>query len=435
MDPLHQRSSPAQSHDARSSCESINQEDNSGTWRSVDGEPLVDIVNKTTDDKTTSQERIQDLKIAKDFSNLLTQDSGDNLSDSLEIRVNKKNLINQDGSINLDTKFSKPTGLGSSLKMAWRSVCRLFSSEERNANRDGMKEVKKFLLTKYDTFAVERFDKHFAWREYTGKPLTVRALKVFLVDEEKRSKASFPLPPLSDHLKSLENLENSLPQSHNNPLDANNDRRNISAPKSDEKDEVHPLKERSFVMAIYDSSFSSAADAQAIRDANKAGIQAVKEEIMKVLSNEREKKAVEAIFNQSFESKIEKGEPLTVAELRSILDQAIKERNDADSIISRVMKLGHEKLEQVSADISTFFSNIGLGLETAAVAKVAIDADNPIVGAIEAAATTAALAAEDKVSPLAAIITASLLLMHSPPAHDKSWFSQLLPYLGLAALA
>lgn len=282
----------------------------------------------------------------------------------------------------------KPT----SLQKVYRAMTR--DAEQREIYRRGIDQVRTLLLKKYDQSAVDRFDKHFSYRMWAGKPLTVRALKAFMEQEDVLREGGVNISTLGATAKNLEELKEGLPTEHEK-----RDYRIIgggkvpSAPKTDYSFPILPIKR---------SWFETAANTEDLKKGREAGVEEAKKAILDLIPNETTKKHVEHLFNCHFATKIEKKEILTVEQLSGFIDDAIKMRNNENKMLggfySAITTAKNAGEDIVNAAIKFFqeaYHEAGIVAGAAVVANAEAGVNDPITALAKVIAAGTLIAAEN----------------------------------------
>lgn len=324
------------------------------------------------------------------WNNLMGQDGN--------VEIKGKVSLDSDGSPSAEVEVGGDKKSSNILWQAYRSVTR--SSSQKESYRQGIENVRALLREKYDNNAVERFDNHFAYRRWAGKPLTVGAFNVFIAKEEELRQGSVNISTLGQNAKKLENLQGSLSADKQNQKD-----RIIGGSKTAvaaKTDYAFPF------LPIARSYFSFSANAKDVRKGHEQGIAEAREAILNLIvgnnnnQNQTTRIHVEHLFNCHFAAKIEKKETLTVRELSTFVDDAIKMRDDENGIFSglyRAVTTAKDRGEDTLAAASKFLKETYHAMGIAAGAAVVLDQErstnDPIMGLVKAIGAGSIVAAEN----------------------------------------
>ena len=343
------------------------------TWREVDGQEGADLKGAVV---------VQQNVVSPSFS----LDILGNFSDHFEITGSGDNITCKE--FRDEEKSQAP----SSLRKAYRAMSR--TQDQQENYRQGIRNVRKMLREKYDQNAVDRFDKHFCYRMWAGKPLTVRALKVFIEQEDDLRQGGVNVSTLAVGAESLEQLREKLPAE-----DAKRDYRIIGGgkvPSVAKTDYNFP------VLPITRSWFAATADNEDEKRGREEGIDQARKAILDLIENRTTQKHVEHLFNCHFAAKIEKKETLTVKELSSFIDDAVKIRNNENGMLGGLYSAAHtaqESGDDVTQAVYKFLKNAYHDLGLAAGAAVVLDQErntnDPIMGLAKGLAAGALVASQN----------------------------------------
>lgn len=252
-------------------------------------------------------------------------------------------------------------------------------NKERDAYRRGMEQVRNLLFEEFDSNAVERFDKEFAYRYSYGKPLSIGALKVFVEHEkELRTKGVFDITKVALSQNTLEDLKGKIAQQEGSIV-------GVSHTKM-------PQAPQKYWFPVLTSWFESRAEAEDLREAKQAGVIEARHMIEVALAGHYGKEKILASFDLKFVTGTTEAETsvkveLTVKTLTSFVDASIQARDDADSLWFQL-----NELETVTED---------------AIKKIALGYKNRIMSAMN-----------DKVAEGAHLMEVALLLKSTASASN-----------------
>ncbi len=246
---------------------------------------------------------------------------------------------------------------------------------QRDAYRDGIRNVRLLLLKKYDQNAVDRFDKYFSYRMWAGKPLTVRALNSFIADEDNLRQGTVNISTIKTSESTLECLQKDLQPA------VQGENEIIGGSKKPEK-----MKKYSFCfLPIKNSWFMSAADAVDEKKGREAGVAEAKRAILELIPNKTTQQHVEHLFNAHFAAKIDKKEPLTVRELSAFIDDAIKMRDNENKILgglysaaTTAQQNGQDVKKALCSCLKDAYPAAGIAAGAAVVANAEAGVNDPI---------------------------------------------------------
>lgn len=310
-----------------------------------------------------------------------------------------------------------------SLQRAYRAAKR--TQTEKDAYLRGMMNVRKLLIDKYDQNAVDRFDKHFAYRISVKKPLTVRALEAFLDEEDNLRSGTVNVSNIGAGLTTkskLEELKIAL-----QPRGLRDQRLIIGGGKTEKAYQV------SF-FSIRSSWFESAANAEDVRKGDAAGISEARAIILGLIPNPTTQKHVEHLFNCHFAAKIEKKETLTVKELSTFIDAAIQIRDSENGMLGGLYsaaRTAKDNGKDVGTAVYGFLKSTYHALGLAAGAAVVLDQErntnDPIMGLIKGLAAGTLVATEDDTERILTL-AAEHLIPAAAPASQTSITSSVLKF-------
>ena len=330
---------------------------NSGTWSDVAGDPLSDLMSK---------------------------------SDHFEI---KGSLSSHPGGNSVaDVTAQGGDHAPGLLQRAYRAASRNQSQKEEY--RRGMENVRALLREKYDQHAVVRFDNHFAYRRWAGKPLTIRAFKVFIHKEEELRQGTVNVSTEKKGVDKLEDLNNKLfVEKDKQEWSIIGGSKRPSAAKTDYTFRLLPIKR---------SWFEFSANAEDLKKGREAGIDEARKAILGLVPNKTTKTHVEHLFNCHFAAKIEKKETLTVEDLSLFIDDAIKIRDNENKILGGLCSAyltAKDAGEDVTAAVYNFLKSsyhaLGIAAGAAVVANAEAGVNDPIAALVKGLAAVSLVTAEN----------------------------------------
>ena len=330
---------------------------NSGTWSDVAGDPLSDLMSK---------------------------------SDHFEI---KGSLSSHPGGNSVaDVTAQGGDHAPGLLQRAYRAASR--NQSQKDEYRRGMENVRALLREKYDQHAVVRFDNHFAYRRWAGKPLTIRAFKVFIHKEEELRQGTVNVSTEKKGVDKLEDL--------NNKLFVEKDKQEWSiiggskVPSAAKTDYAFPF------LPIKRSWFEFSANAEDLKKGREAGIDEARKAILGLVPNKTTKTHVEHLFNCHFAAKIEKKETLTVEDLSLFIDDAIKIRDNENKILGGLYSAcvtAKDAGEDVTVAVYNFLKSsyhaLGIAAGAAVVANAEAGVNDPIAALVKGLAAVSLVTAEN----------------------------------------
>jgi hypothetical protein len=286
----------------------------------------------------------------------------------------KKILLNQ---IHRDHDQSPP----SSLTKGYRAMMR--NRNQKDSYRHGIDKIRVLLLEKYDQNAVDRFDKHFSYRMWAGKPLTVRALKEFIYYEDKLREGSINIDNIKLRDQSLEHLRD--------VLSADSNKKEYRILGGGKVPDAAQSREYCFpILPIARSWFATAANDEDLKKGRKVGASESIKVILTLVDNETTKNHVEHLFNAHFSEKIKKGEPLQVMELSSFIEAAIKIRNNESgmlgglfSAVTTAKNNGEDLTNTIYNFLKGAYHDLGLAAGAAIVLDEERSTNDPIMGLVK----------------------------------------------------
>lgn len=277
------------------------------------------------------------------------------------------------------------------LGKSYRALSRTHVQQEKY--RAGIENIRVLVNEKYDQNAVERFDNHFAYRRWAGKPLTIRAFKVFIRKENELRQGSENISTISTQVKNLEELKARLPTEKEK-----SDYRIIGGskvPSADKTDYAFPF------LPIERSWFEFSTNAEDKKKGRESGIEESKKAILGLIEKPITKQHVEHLFSATFAAKIKSKEPLTVKELSSFIDNAIKIRTNEERIFgglyAAVTTVGNNVQDIGDAAYNFFkdtYHNVGIAAGAAVVLEQERQTNDPIMGLAKGLAAGTLVAAE-----------------------------------------
>ncbi|MBM3856571.1 MAG: hypothetical protein FJ390_01245 [Verrucomicrobia bacterium] len=347
------------------------------------------------------------------FSNLISKPDHYEIKGSLTACTN--------GELSRELRVEGGTKPPSFLQRGYRAITR--TQGQSDAYRNGIENVRELLLQKYDQNAVARFDNHFAYRRWAGKPLTVRAFKVFIAKEEELRQGSVNISTEKSAVRNLEGLKEKL------SMDKKEWRviggsKVPSAAKTAYSFPILPIKR---------SWFEFSADAEDLKTGREAGISEAKTAILNLIPNETTKKHVDHLFDCHFAEKIKSKEPLTVKELSSFIDAAIKIRNSENGMLGGLysaVRTANDNGQDAGQAVYNFFKTAYHDLGLAAGAAVVLDqernANDPIMGLIKGVAAGTLVASESDTERILTAAAERFIAASTAAAPQTSWTSWLL---------
>ncbi len=280
----------------------------------------------------------------------------------------------------------------SSLRKAYRAMSR--TQDQQENYRQGIRNVRSMLLEKYDQNAVDRFDKHFCYRMWAGKPLTVRAIKVFIEQEDDLRQGGVNVSTLAVGAKSLEKLREKLPAE-----DAKRDYRIIGGgkvPSAAKTDYNFP------VLPITRSWFTATADNEDEKRGREEGIDQARKAILSLIKDPTTQQHVEHLFKARFAAKIKSKETLTVTELSVFIDDAVKIRENENGMLGGLYSAartaqdsGEDVTQAVYKFLKSAYHDLGLAAGAAVVLDQERNTNDPIMGLAKGFAAGALVASEN----------------------------------------
>ncbi len=345
---------------------------------------------------------------SKESLSLLSLADLDNVAEHYEITADIHENISYH-QFHRDTKDQAP----SLSQRFYRAATRTQSQQE--AYHRGIMKVRELLRKEYDTNAVDRFDRYFSYRIWAKKPLTVRALKQFVDQENELRLGEINISTLSGEASSLEELQQSFPSA-----------------KSEEGYHIiggnkvpAPVK-KAYFLWIQHSWFETAEDEDR-RKGREAGIEEAKNAILDLVSrdeNNLTRKHVKHLFDCHFAIKMDKKEALTVKELSTFIDAAIKIRDREGGLLGGLYaaaRTAQDQGEDVSAAVYDFFKTAYHALGLAAGAAIVLDQErntnDPIMGLVKGIATGALVASENDTERI--LTAAAMSLISAPTASSQ----------------
>jgi len=338
-----------------------------------------------------------------------------------------KGFLNQSVGDNTSSSKIKVEGSEKSpniLQRAYRAASR--TQTQKDAYRNGIENVRELLREKYDQNAVKRFDNHFSYRRWAGKPLTVRAFKVFIEKEEELRQGSMNVSTEKQGVEKLEDLKEKL------SADDQQDYRIIGGdkvPSADKTDYWFPF------LPIKRSWFEFSANAEDEKKGREAGIDEAKKALLDLIPKEKEttRKHIEHLFNARFAAKIQSKESLTVSELAVFIDDAIKIRSHENGICGVVYQVATSARDQegdIAAAICNFLKGAYHAVGVAAGAAIVLDQErntnDPIMGLAKGIAAGTLVANETDTEKILTAVTEHLIATSEAPA--SSWTSSVLRF-------
>ncbi|MCF7729088.1 MAG: hypothetical protein K9M81_01830 [Chthoniobacterales bacterium] len=252
------------------------------------------------------------------------------------------------------------------------------NKEDRDAYREGIQKVSQWIEEHYDSNAQDRFNTHFLYRYETGRPLTVGDLKIFLKEEDKLRENTFNIKKLNT-ASSLEEINKIL------SAEKKEDSRVIggkekSTVKLERKTWSFPIKPPVVFTAVrsYWTSQSNKEDADAgikdgVRDAqelilkdsllkdNISALNGIENLFIPCTNNKDQEnnqkiiKAEERLKNAKNKIDTQAGlnvQSLTIEQLKKIVSQSIQIRNDANTLLGKVINLKEQTADALHGTIT-----------------------------------------------------------------------------------
>ncbi|MBX9576937.1 MAG: hypothetical protein K2W97_00500 [Chthoniobacterales bacterium] len=300
---------------------------------------------------------------------------------------------------------------------------------QRDGYRRGIENVKSLLLDKYDQNAVDRFDKHFSYRMWSGKPLTVRALENFIDEEDDFRRETLNISNVEENKKpaTLEGLKTEL-----GGAGSSRDSRLVIGGSKEKASPREQKREVTPFFPIVRSWFESAANVEDIRKGDADGIAGSLKMILDLLPKDEThmREHVENLFNISFADQLKTGKPLKVKDLSSFVDKAIQIRNAESGVLGPLRILMEEVSEEgadVAAVVGKFVKGSYHALGVLAGASIILDqtrnTSDPIALVLKGIFSTGVVASETDTQR---ILTAAMLhYVGSSPATQASWTSRI----------
>lgn len=280
----------------------------------------------------------------------------------------------------------------SSLRKAYRAMSR--TQDQQEHYRQGIRNVRSMLLEKYDQNAVDRFDKHFCYRMWAGKPLTVRALKVFIEQEDDLRQGGVNVSTLAVGAESLEQLRERL-----SAEDAKRDYRIIGGgkvPSAAKTDYSFPF------LPITRSWFAATADNEDEKRGREEGIDQARKAILSLIKDPTTQQHVEHLFKARFAAKIKSKETLTVTEISGFIDDAINIRNQENGLCGVVYQVansakdaGEDTANAVYNFLKGTYHAVGIAAGAAVVLDQERNTNDPIMGLAKGLAAGTLVATEN----------------------------------------
>ena len=310
------------------------------------------------------------------------------------------------------------------LQRAYRAASR--NQSQKDEYRRGMENVRALLREKYDQHAVVRFDNHFAYRRWAGKPLTVRAFKVFIQKEEELRQGTVNVSTEKKGVDKLEDLKNKLSvEKDKQEWSIIGGSKVPSAAKTDYTFRLLPIKR---------SWFEFSANAEDLKKGREAGIGEARTAILDLIPNTTTKTHVGHSFDWYFAEKTKKGELLTVKELSSFIDKAIKIRDSENGMLGGLYSAAHtarDSGEDVATAVCNFLQGAYHAVGVAAGAAIVLDQErntnDPIMGLAKGIAAGTLVATESDTERITTALTAHFIAV-SAPASQSSINSSVLKF-------
>jgi len=347
------------------------------------------------------------------FSNLISKPDHYEIKGSLTACTN--------GELSRELRVEGGTKPPSFLQRGYRAITR--TQGQSDAYRNGIENVRELLLQKYDQNAVARFDNHFAYRRWAGKPLTVRAFKVFIAKEEELRQGSVNISTEKSAVRNLEELKEKLPM----------DKKEWRVIGGSKVPSAAKTAYRFPILPIKRSWFEFSADAEDLKTGCDAGIDEAKTAILDLIPNETTKKHVEHLFMWTFAEKIKKQETLTVHELSSFIDKAIQTRDHESGMLGELYSVansakdsGQDARQAVLNFLKTTYHAIGVAAGAAVVLDEERSTNDPITALVKGLAAGTLVATESDTEKILTAVTEHLIAAPTAAAPQTSWTSWLL---------
>lgn len=351
----------------------------------------------------------------KEQSKTFSLDNLDDFADHFEITANTRGDISCK-EFDKDPKDKIPSTLDRFRRAANRTLA------QKEAYHRGIMQVRDLLIQEYDDNAAERFNNYFSYRIWAKKPLTVRALKEFIDQENELRLGEVNISTIATKAGSLEDLKRELPS-----------KKSEGGHHIIGGDKVPSPPEKTYFLSIKHSWFERAEDADR-RKGREAGVSEARTAILDLIQDPTTKSHVEHLFDSHFAVKIEKKETLTVKELSTFIDAAIKIRDSENGMLGGLYsaaRTAKDSGEDVSAAVYKFFKTAYHDLGLAAGAAVVLDQErntnDPIMGLIKGLAAGTLVASENDTERILTL-AAEHLLPAAAPASQTSITSSVLKW-------
>ncbi len=351
----------------------------------------------------------------KEQSKTFSLDNLDDFADHFEITANTREDISCK-EFDKDPKDKIPSTLDRFRRAANRTLA------QKEAYHRGIMQVRELLIGEYDKNAVERFDNYFSYRISAKKPLTVRALKEFVDQENELRLGEVNISTIATRADSLEALKGALPSKKSEGGHHIIGGNKIPSPP-----------QKTYFLSIKHSWFERAEDADR-RQGREAGVSEARTAISDLIQDPTTKTHVEHSFDWYFSEKTKKGELLTVKELSSFIDKAIKIRDNENGMLGGLYSTAHTARDSgadVGAAVINFLKSSYHAIGIAAGAAVVLDQErntnDPIMGLAKGIASGAVVASENDTERILTAI-AEHFIGSSAPAQQSSWTTTALKF-------